>query len=69
MAFLKNNTGAIPGKPLKRKITPEEMRERKKNVVMKPGSVLLPGINKLTFSVFFILFLPFSHLLWGYFSL
>jgi hypothetical protein len=30
MAFLKNNTGAIPGKPLKRKITPEEMRERKK---------------------------------------
>jgi hypothetical protein len=37
------------------------------NVVMKPGSVLLPRINKFTFSVFFILFLPFSRLLWGYF--
>jgi hypothetical protein len=30
MAFLKNNTGAIPGKPLKRKVTPEETREQKK---------------------------------------
>jgi hypothetical protein len=30
MAFLKNKTGAIPGKPLKRKVTTEETRERKK---------------------------------------
>jgi hypothetical protein len=37
------------------------------NVVMKPGSALLPRINKFMFSVVFILFLPFSRLLWGYF--
>ena len=30
MAFLKYKTGAIPGKPLKRKVTREETRERKK---------------------------------------
>ena len=30
MAFLQYKAGAIPGKPLKRKVTPEEMRERKK---------------------------------------
>jgi hypothetical protein len=30
MALLKHKTGAIPGKPLKRKVTPEETRERKK---------------------------------------
>jgi hypothetical protein len=39
------------------------------NVVMKPGSVLVPRINKFTFSVFFILFLLFSRLVLGYFSL
>ena len=30
MAFLQYKAGAIPGKPLKRKVTPEETRERKK---------------------------------------
>jgi hypothetical protein len=30
MAFLKYKTGAIPGKPLKSKVTQEETRERKK---------------------------------------
>jgi hypothetical protein len=30
MAFLKYKTGAIQGKPLKRKVTPEETREQKK---------------------------------------
>jgi hypothetical protein len=30
MAFLKYKTGAIQGKPLKRKVTTEETRERKK---------------------------------------
>jgi hypothetical protein len=30
MAFLQYKTGAIPGKPLKRKVTPEETREWKK---------------------------------------
>jgi hypothetical protein len=30
MAFLKYKTGAIQGKPLKRKVAPEETRERKK---------------------------------------
>jgi hypothetical protein len=32
MAFLKYKTGAIPGKPLKRKVTPEETRERKNSM-------------------------------------
>ena len=32
------------------------------NVVMKPGSVLLPRINKFTFSVFFILSSPLGLL-------
>jgi hypothetical protein len=76
MAFLKYKTGAIQGKPLKRKVAPEETRERIRNqnlelqkniyillfwsigfdapvadhnilfnVVMKPGSVLLPRIR------------------------
>ena len=39
------------------------------NIVMKPRSVLLPRINQFTFSVFIMLFLPFSRLLCGYFSL
>jgi hypothetical protein len=30
MAFLQYKTEAIPGKPLKRKVTQEETRERKK---------------------------------------
>ena len=30
MAFLQYKAGAIPGKPLKRKVNPEETRERKK---------------------------------------
>ena len=30
MAFLQYKAGAIPGKPLKRKVTPEETREWKK---------------------------------------
>jgi hypothetical protein len=30
MAFFQYKAGAIPGKPLKRKITPEETRKRKK---------------------------------------
>jgi hypothetical protein len=30
MAFLQYKAGATPGKPLKRKVTLEEMRERKK---------------------------------------
>jgi hypothetical protein len=30
MDFLQYKAGAIPGKPLKRKVTPEETRERKK---------------------------------------
>jgi hypothetical protein len=30
MTFLKHKTGAIQGKPLKRKVAPEETREQKK---------------------------------------